>query len=64
MLAAVDDHRTLEERSRTDAICAAERFRPQGSRSDILGLRGVDETLVGDDVEQQALGCRKGDEKI
>ena len=64
MLAAVDDDRTLEERGRTDAICAAKRFRPEASRADILGLGSVGETLVGDDVEQQTLGRRKGDEEV
>ena len=64
MLAAVDDDGTLEERGRTDAICAAKRFRPETSRADILGLGSVGETLVGDDIEQQTLGRRKGDEKI
>ncbi len=64
MLAAVDDDRPLEERGRADAVGAAKRLRPERSRTDVLGFRSVSETLVGDDIEQQTLGRRKGDEEI
>ena len=64
MLAAMDDDRPLEERGGANPVGAAKRLRPEGSRADVLGFGSVSETLVGDDIEQQTLWRRKGDEKI
>jgi hypothetical protein len=64
MFAAVDDHRTLDERDRADAVRPATRLRPEGAGTDIFGLGSVGETLVRHDVEQEPIGGRESDQEI
>src|SRR6266702_1934561 len=64
MLTSVHDNGTFEIGGGAESVGAADIFRPDSSRANTGSIRGVAETGVGDDVEQQSFGSREGDHEV